>query len=66
MTVLMGYIEIVCAVVILIKGGIYNPKGVNEIIFAGLAGLVITNIIFGLKYFTTFYRKMSLKRQRFI
>lgn len=29
MTVLMGYIEIICVVVILAQGGIFNPTGVN-------------------------------------
>ncbi len=66
MTVLMGYIEVVCAIVILISGGIYNPKGVNEIIAIGLAGLLITNVVFGVKYFKSVYKRMSIKRQRFV
>lgn len=66
MTVLMGYIEIVCALVILIQGGVYNPKGVNEIIVVGLVGLVVTNFIFGFRYYRTVYRKLMLKRKKFI
>ena len=35
-------------------------------IYAGLAGLVITNLIFGIRYFTKVYFKLSAKRQKFI
>ena len=66
MTVLMGYIEVVCVVVILIQGGIYNPKGVNEMIYVGLAGLVLTNIVFGIRYFVKVYIKLYQKRLKFI
>lgn len=66
MTVLMGYIEIVCALVILVQGGSYNPKGVNELIVVGLVGLVVTNLIFGWKYIRTVYKKLMLRRKTFI
>lgn len=66
MTVLMGYIEIVCAVVILVQGGVYNPKGVNEIIVVGLVGLLVTNFIFGIKFFTSVYKRLMIKRTKFI
>jgi len=62
MTVLMGYIEVICAVVILIQGGMYNPKGVNELIVVGLVGLVVTNFIFGFKYYRSVYKKLMQKR----
>ena len=66
MTVMMGYIEVVCVVVILIQGGIYNPKGVNEMIYVGLAGLFVTNLVFGIRYFVKVYFKLSQKRLKFI
>lgn len=66
MTVLMGYIEIVCAVVILVQGGVYNPKGVNEIIVVGLVGLFVTNFIFGIKYYKSVYKRLMIKRTKFI
>lgn len=66
MTVLLGYIEIVCVIVILVQGGVYNPRGVNEMIAVGIAGLVVTNVVFGVKYFRSVYPKLKARRQKFI
>lgn len=55
-----------CVVVILVQGGVYNPKGVNEIIAVGLVGLVVTNFTFGVKYFVSVYRKLRNQREKFI
>lgn len=55
-----------CVVVILVQGGVYNPKGVNEIIAVGLVGLVVTNLTFGVKYFVSVYRKLRNQREKFI
>jgi len=35
-------------------------------IAVGLAGLLITNIIFGVNYFIKIHKKLSAKRQKFI
>lgn len=55
-----------CVVVILVQGGVYNPKGVNEIIAVGLVGLVVTNFTFGVKYFVSVVRKLRNQREKFI
>ena len=52
--------------VILIQGGVYNPKGVNEMIIVGLIGLVMTNLIFGFRYYRAVYKKLSIKRKKFV
>lgn len=44
--------------VILIQGGVYNPKGVNEMIIVGVIGLVVTNFIFGFRYYRTVYKNL--------
>ena len=62
MTVSMAYVEIICILVILGNGGKYNPTGVNEIILVGLAFMIVLNIIFGVRYFKTVYKKLILKR----
>jgi hypothetical protein len=52
--------------VILVSGGKYNPSGVNELIYVGLAGLVVTNLVFGIKHYKEVYKKLSAKREKFI
>ena len=51
---------------ILIQGGVYNPKGVNEMIVVGLVGLVVTNFLFGFKYYRAVYKKLLIRRKKFV